>query len=81
MASTMVQSSASSASENFVRGRALYKETTTTKVTATTSMRQTETNDIPIRNNPHVLNRQNSSLYTGSIFAAFNSEIQVILSL
>ena len=81
MASTMIQSSAGSASENFVRGRTLYKETTTTKVTTTTSTRQTETSEIPARNNHHVLNRQNSSLYTGSIFAAFNSEIQVILSL
>ena len=75
MASAMIQSSASSTSENFVRGRTLYTETTETKVTTTT--RQTKINEYPSKNIPNVLNRQNSSLYTGSIFAAFNSDIEV----
>ena len=74
MASAMIQSSASSTSENFVRGRTLYTETTETTVTTT---RQTKINENPSKNRPNVLNRQNSSLYTGSIFAAFNSDIEV----
>ena len=75
MASTMIQSSGNSTSENFVRGRTLYTETTESTVTTTT--RQTKINETPSNYRSNVLNRQNSSLYTGSIFAAFNSDIEV----
>ena len=76
MASTMIQSSATSVSENFVRGRTLYTETTETTVT-TTKTRQIRTNESPPDNRQNLLNRQNSSLYTGSVFAAFNRDIEV----
>ena len=76
MASTMIQSSATSVSENFVRGRTLYTETTETTVT-TTKTRQIRTSESQSENRQHLLNRQNSSLYTGSVFAAFNRGIEV----
>ena len=72
----ILSSSSSSTSTGFVRGKSLYKETTKT-ITA----RETNVNkdDYSISNCNNVLNktRKSSSLYTGSIFAAFNYGMQV----
>jgi hypothetical protein len=71
MASTMkmITSNSSSSSNNFVTGKTLYTETTTT---VTTRQTKVNSNDYSTPNIKSMLERQNSSLYTGSIFAAFN---------
>ena len=64
----------SSAPAGFIRGKTLYKETTTKITTRDTKVIPEEYSPPNVEN---VLNRQNSSLYTGSIFAAFNYDLQV----
>ena len=66
----MITSSSNSSSNNFVTGKTLYTETTTT--TVTTRQTKVNSNDYSTPNIKNMLERQNSSLYTGSIFAAFN---------
>ena len=52
---------------------------TETERTTTLTSRETKDNsgDYSSVNIKQTINRQNSSLYTGSIFAAFNCDIQV----
>ena len=80
MASTMkmITSCSSSSPNNFVTGKTLFTETTTT---VTTKQTKVNSNDYSAPNIKNLLERQNSSLYTGSIFAAFNcGDLQVKFS-
>ena len=63
----------------FVTDNTLYTET---ERTTTITSRETKDNsgDHSSVNIKQTINRQNSSLYTGSIFAAFNCDIQVNIS-
>ena len=72
MASTMkmITSSSNSSSNNFVANKTLYTETTTT---VTTRQTKVNSNDYTTPNIKNMLERQNSSLYTGSIFAALDA--------
>ena len=63
----------------FVTDSTLYTET---ERTTTITSRETKDNsgDYSSANIKHTINRQKSSLYTGSIFTAFNCDIQVNIS-
>ena len=81
MASTVVMTSnTSSSSAGFVRGKTLYKETTQ-KIAR--SEGTNDKNNINVYSMPTINNKMqngtttNSSLYTGSIFAAFHCDLQV----
>ena len=60
----------------FVTDNTLYTETERT-TTITSRISKDNPGDYSSVNIKQTINRQNSSLYTGSIFAAFNCDIQV----
>ena len=79
MATTVLMTSnTSSTTTGFVRGKTLYKETTQ-KITSSETNNTNNIKGYSVPTTDKVQNgtTTNSSLYTGSIFAAFNCDLQV----